>query len=43
MRIGVGSRGKIGKREDVHVKHPPFVRVCRLLMDGMYNNNCVCL
>ena len=22
-----------------HVKHSPFVRVCRLLMDGMYNNN----
>lgn len=44
MRIGVGNRKrKIGKREDVHVNNPPFVRVCRLLMDGMYNNNCVCL
>ena len=43
MRIGVGSRGKIGKREDVSRETSSFVRVCRLLMDGMYNNNCVCL
>ena len=44
MRIGVGSRKKkIGKREDVSRETSSFVRVCRLLMDGMYNNNCVCL
>ena len=40
MRIGVGSREeKLVKGRMFHVKHSPFIRVCRLLMDGMYNNN----
>ena len=26
---------KLVKGRMFHVKHPPFVRVCRLLMDGM--------
>ena len=40
MRIGVENRGrKKVKGRMIQVKHSPFVRVCRLLMDGMYNNN----
>ena len=40
MRIGVEVGGeKLVKGRMFHVKHSPFVRVCKLLMDGMYNNN----
>jgi len=42
-RCGKQEEKKWVKGRMFHVKHPPFVRVCRLLMDGMYNNNCVCL